>query len=110
MLHFGYETFGLRHEETSTGSVGGGRVRLTRAVTPIRLCDVNHAKIAVLDALAAEYLRLCQQYTTYFCTEAQPDKYAAPCFESLLSQRWQRVAIQHAAGIAQSWRSNSAPA
>jgi hypothetical protein len=85
-------------------------MRLTRAVTHIRLCDANHAKIAALDALAVEYLRLCQAYTTSFCTEAQPDKYAAPCFESPLSQRWQRVAIQHAAGIAQSWRSNYAAA
>jgi Putative transposase DNA-binding domain len=85
-------------------------MRLTRAVTHIRLCDANHAKIAALDTLAEEYLRLCQQYTTYFCTEAQPDKYAAPCFASPLSQRWQRVAIQQAAGIAQSWRSNYATA
>lgn len=85
-------------------------MRLTRAVTHIRLCDANHAKIEALDTLAADYLRLCQQYTTYFCTEAQPNKYAAPCFDSLLSQRWQRVAIQHAAGVAQSWRSNYAAA
>ena len=85
-------------------------MRLTRAVTHIRLCDANHAKIAALDALAADYLRLCQAYTTSFCTEAQPDKYAAPCFDSPLSQRWQRVAIQHAAGIAQSWRTNYANA
>ena len=85
-------------------------MRLTRAVPPIHLADANHAKIAALDALVAAYLRLCQQYTTYFCTEAQPDKYAAPCFDSPLSQRWQRVAIQHAAGIAQSWRSNYAAA
>jgi hypothetical protein len=79
---------------------------LTRAVTHIRLCDINHAKIAALDALAAEYLCLCQQYTTCFCTEAEPDGYLAPCFESPLSQRWQRVVIQRAAGIAQSWRTN----
>jgi hypothetical protein len=85
-------------------------IRLTRTVTHIRLCDANHAKIAALEALAAAYLRLCQQYTTYFCTEAQPDKYAAPCFDSPLSQRWQRVAIQQAAGIAHSWRSNYAAA
>lgn len=83
-------------------------MRVTRAVTHIRLCDANHAKMEVLDTLAAEYLRLCQAYTTYFCTEAQPEKYAAPCFDSPLSQRWQRVAIQQAAGIAQSWRSNYA--
>jgi hypothetical protein len=79
-------------------------MRLTRAVTPIHLCDANHAKIVALDALAAEYLRLCQAYTTYFCTEAQPDKYAVPSFASPLSQRWQRVAMQHATGVAQSWR------
>src|SRR5262249_13723045 len=82
----------------------------TRTLTHVRLCAANHAKIAALDELAAEYLRLCQAYTAAFCTEAQPDKYAAPCFASPLSQRWQRVAIQQAAGIAQSWRSNSAAA
>jgi Putative transposase DNA-binding domain len=85
-------------------------MRLTRVVAHIRLCAVNHAKIATLDALATEYVRLCQQYTTYFCTDAPPDKYATPCFESPLSQRWQRVVIQHAAGIAHSWRSNYANA
>jgi hypothetical protein len=81
-------------------------MRVTRAITPIRLCDANHAKIVALDALAAEYFRLCQHYTTHFCMQAQPDPYAAPCFESPLSQRWQRVAIQQAAGIARSWRTN----
>ena len=85
-------------------------MRLTRAVTHIRLCDANQAKIEALDALAAEYLRLCQQYTTYFCTEAEPDGYLAPRCASPLSQRWQRVAIQQAAGIARSWRSNYAKA
>jgi len=84
-------------------------MRLTRAVTPIRLCVANYAKLAALDALAAAYLRLCQAYTTHLCLAAQPDKYAAPCCESALSQRWQRVAIQRAAGIAQPWRANYAP-
>ena len=56
-------------------------MRLTRAVTQIRFCAANHAKIAALDALAAAYLRLCQQYTTSCCTEAPPDQYAAPCFD-----------------------------
>jgi Putative transposase DNA-binding domain len=81
-------------------------MKLTRAVTHIRLCAANHAKVATLDALAAEYIALCQQYVTHFCTETDPDGYAAPCFPSPLSQRWQRVAIQQAAGIARSWRSN----
>src|SRR5262249_10646204 len=97
-------------ENASARGAGGALMRLTRAVTQIRLCDANHAKLEALDALAAEYLRLCQQYTTYSCTEAQPDKYASPCFDSPLSQRWQRVAMQQAAGSAQSWRSNYAAA
>ncbi len=81
-------------------------MKLTRAVPHIRLYATNDSKMATLDTLAGEYLALCQQYTTCFVTEAQPDKYAAPCFDSPLSQRWQRVAMQQAAGIAQSWRSN----
>lgn len=81
-------------------------MRITRAVTHIHLCEANHVKIAALDALAAEYLRVCQAYATLFCTDAPPDPYAAPCIETPLSQRWQRVAIQQAAGIARSWRAN----
>src|SRR5262245_50782612 len=72
------------------GGAGGDLIRLTCADTPIRLCEANHAKIAALDQLAAAYLQLCQAYTTYFCTEAQPDGYLAPCFASPLSQRWGR--------------------
>ena len=81
-------------------------MRLTRALTHIRLCAVNDAKVAALDAVAAECKVLCQQYVTLFCTEAEPDSYADPRFPSALSQRWQRVAIQQAAGIAKSWRTN----
>jgi hypothetical protein len=81
-------------------------MKLTRAVTHIRLCAVNDAKVAALDALATEYMPLCQQYVTLFCAEAEPNGYADPCFPSPLSQRWQRVAIQQAAGIAKSWRTN----
>jgi len=81
-------------------------MRLTRALTHIRLCAINDAKVAALDALAAEYTALCQQYVTHFCTEADPNGYTDPYFPSPLSQRWQRVAIQQAAGIAKSWRTN----
>jgi hypothetical protein len=81
-------------------------MKLTRAVPHIRLYATNDSKMSSLDSLAGEYLALCQQYTTLFVTEAAPDKYTAPCFNSPLSQRWQRVAIQQAEGIAQSWRSN----
>ncbi len=81
-------------------------MRLTRAVTHIRLCAANNAKVAALDALAAEYMALCQQYVALFCTEAEPNGFSAPCFPSPLSQRWQRVAIQQAAGITTSWRTN----
>ncbi|MGB8345598.1 MAG: transposase [Ktedonobacteraceae bacterium] len=43
-------------------------------------------------------------------TEEQPNKYHDPVFETPLSERWHRVAIQQAAGIAQSWRTNRANA
>jgi len=81
---------------------------LTRAVTHIRLEAANAGKLTALDALAQVYLALCQQYVTLFCTEERPNKLRAPLFATPLSERWQRVAIQQAAGIAQSWRTNRA--
>src|ERR1700680_1757509 len=83
---------------------------VTRAVTHIRLIEVNPGKLAALDALAPVYLALCQQYVTLFCTDEHPDKFRASVFSTLLSERWHRVAIQQAAGIAQSWRTNRANA
>jgi transposase len=83
---------------------------ITRAVTHIRLQEVNAIKLAALDTLAPVYLALCQQYVTLFCTEELPDKLHAPIYETELSERWQRVAIMQAAGIAKSWRSNRANA
>jgi len=80
--------------------------RLTRAVTHIRLIEVNPGKLAALDDLAPVYLSLCQQYVILFCTDASPDKFHPPVFPTLLSERWHRVAIQQASGIAQSWRTN----
>jgi hypothetical protein len=84
--------------------------RITRAVTHIRLEAANGGKLAALDELAQVYLPLCQQYVTLFCTEERPNKLRAPLFATALSERWQRVAIQQAAGIAQSWRTNRAQA
>src|SRR6266545_5654703 len=81
-------------------------MKLTRAVTHIRLLDANANKLAQLDALADAYMRLCQQYVTAFCTEVEPNKYADAWLDSTLLARWQRVVIQHAAGVAQSWRTN----
>jgi len=83
---------------------------ITRAVTHIRLQEVNAVKLAALDALAPVYLSLCQQYVTLFCTEELPNKLRDPLYEIELSERWQRVAIMQAAGIAKSWRSNRANA
>jgi len=80
--------------------------RITRAVTRIRLTDVNAGKLAALDALAPVYLILCQQYVTLFCTEELPNKLRDSLYETELSERWHRVAIMQAAGIAKSWRSN----
>jgi IS605 OrfB family transposase len=83
---------------------------LIHAITHIPLRESNQVKLDALNAVADVYLKLCQEYTIYFCQEAEPDKYATPHFASPLSQRWQRVAIIQAAGIAQSWRSNRANA
>ncbi len=80
--------------------------RITKAVTHIRLLEVNPGKLAALDTVAPVYLALCQQYVTFFCTEEQPDKFHPPVFATPFSERWHRVAIQQAAGIAQSWRTN----
>ena len=88
----------------------GSTQTITRAVTHIRLHDVNTGKLAALDAVAEVYLPLCQQYVTLFCTDEAPDKFRATCFAAPLSERWQRVAIQQAAGIAQAWRTNRANA
>jgi hypothetical protein len=79
---------------------------ITRAVTHIRLEAINAGKLAALDDLAQVYLPLCQQYVTLFCTDEHPDKFRATCFVTSLSERWHRVAIQQAGGIAQSWRTN----
>lgn len=80
--------------------------RITKAVTHIRLIEVNPGKLAALDALAPIFLSLCQQYVTLFCTEEPPDKFHPPVFLTPLSERWHRVAIQQATGIAQSWHTN----
>lgn len=86
---------------------------VTKAITHIRLpLEANSGKLAALNAVATEYVALCQQYTTYFCQNQpleqyqKPDKFSPTQFPSHLSQRWQRVAIQQAAGIARSWLSN----
>jgi hypothetical protein len=84
--------------------------RITKAVTHIRLVETNPGKLAALDALAQVFLALTQQYTTLFCTDELPDAFHAPCFPATFSERWHRVAIQQAAGIAKSWRTNRANA
>ena len=75
-------------------------------MTHIRLEAVNAGKFAALNDLAQVYLPLCQQYVILFCTEETPDKFRAACFTTPLSERWHRAAIQQAAGIARSWRTN----
>src|SRR5215468_7885763 len=83
---------------------------ITRAVTHIRLSSANTGKLAALDTLASVYLALCQRYVVLFCTEELPNKLRDPLYETELSERYQRVAIMQAAGIAKSWRSNRANA
>jgi hypothetical protein len=53
-------------------AMGGEPYLVTRAVTHIRLVEVNPGKLAALDALAPVYLALCQQYVTLFCGEEYP--------------------------------------
>src|SRR6266849_1900011 len=80
---------------------------ITRAVTHIRLIEANPGKLDALDQLVVAYLALTQRYVTRFCeAETSPDKFAIPIFETELSDRWHRVAMQQAAGIAKSWRTN----
>jgi len=79
---------------------------LTHAVTQIRLIEANPGKLEALDQLMVEYQVLTQEYVTLFTTGAEPNRYAEPIVATTLSERWHRVAIQQAAGIAQSWRSN----
>ena len=93
-------------KQRKTRQSQGDPQRITKAVTNIRLIEVNPGKLAALDPLASVYLALSQRYVTLFCTTAYPDKFHAPVFETLLSERWHRVAIQQAAGIAQPWRTN----
>src|SRR5258706_2508261 len=87
-------------------STAGEPYAVTRAVTHIRLVEVNPGKLAALDALAPVYLALCQAYVTLFCTTESPNKLRDPLYQTPLSERWHRVAIMQAAGIARSWRSN----
>jgi hypothetical protein len=61
-----------KHQKRSTQATSQ---RSTKAVTHIRLTGVNPGKLAALDGLVPEYLALCQQYLTLFCTVAQPDKF-----------------------------------
>ena len=84
---------------------------VTLAVPHIRLSETNAGKLEALDRLVVVYLALCQQYVTSWCDlsteeDGSPDAYAAPLFASTLSERWHRVAMQQAAGIAKSWRTN----
>jgi transposase len=80
---------------------------ITRAVPHIRLSEANAGKLDALDQLVVVFQALCQQYVTLWCTsDGTPDGYATPVFASPLSERWQRVAMQQAAGIAKSWRTN----
>src|SRR4249920_737362 len=80
---------------------------ITGAVTHIRLIEANPGKLAALDQLLEVYLPLCQQYVALFCTqETLPDKYTDTVLATVLSDRLHRVAMQQAAGIAKSWRTN----
>ena len=82
---------------------------ITRAVTPLRLIEANAGELDALDHLVGASVALTQQYVTLFCEAAtSPDKCALPIFETELSDRCHRVAMQQAAGIATSRADQSA--
>ena len=93
-------------KQRKTRPTPGELQRITKAITHIRLLEVNSGKLAALDSLAPVFLSLCQQYVTLFCSDEHPDKYRETVYETPLSERWHRVAVQQAAGIAQAWRTN----
>jgi hypothetical protein len=99
-----------RQRQQKHHPMAGEPYLVTRAVTHIRLLEVNPGKLAALDALAPVYLALCQQYVTLFCTDELPNKLRAPLYPTCLSERWHRVAMMQASGIARSWRRNRAAA
>lgn len=85
------------------------RQSLTRAVTHIplaSLAEANAEKVQQLDALADEYMRVCQWYTTHFCEQGTADRHTPLLIASTLSDKWHRCAVRRAAGVAQSWLSN----
>jgi hypothetical protein len=84
----------------------------TQAVTHIRLDAPNAGKLTALDALAEASRALTQAYVTLFCTDEEPNGFRPPAASARTarSERWQRVAIQQAAGSATTWRTNRASA
>jgi hypothetical protein len=99
-----------QHRKKKQRPTAGEPYPVTRAVTHIRLVEANPGKLVALDTLAPVYLALCQQYVTLFCSRESPNKLRDPLYQTPLSERWHRVAIMQAAGIARSWRSNRASA
>src|SRR5260221_3236835 len=95
-----------KHRKQKKRPTAGEPYPVTRAVTHIRLVEVNPGKLAALDTLAPVYLALCQAYVTLFCTTESPNKLRDPLYQTPLSERGPPVAIMQAAGIAPSWRSN----
>lgn len=87
------------------------RTSLTFAVPHIPLLALTAAnadKVAQLDALAHEYMRVCQWYTSYFCEQGAADRTIALQIESTLSDKWHRCAVRRGASVAQSWLANRA--
>jgi len=80
-----------------------------KAITHLKLSDGNAGKLAQLDAVAVEYLRVVQADIDWLIAHEvkEPDKYAdLPDLTTPLSARWQRCAWQQACGTVQSWYAN----
>ena len=82
---------------------------MKKAITHLKLSDGNAGKLAQLDAVAVEYLRVVQADIDWLIAHEvkEPDKYAdLPDLTTPLSARWQRCAWQQACGTVQSWYAN----
>lgn len=82
---------------------------MQKAITHLKLNDANQTKLAKLDALANEYLRVVQLYIDFIFDNqlTSVGKYdPIPDFETALSERWKRCAWQQATSIMRSFFTN----
>jgi putative transposase len=82
---------------------------MKRAITHLKLDDANAGKLQKLDAVAAAYMTLVQQYVDYIVEHDVRDAHKfdpLPAIETPLISDWPRCAWMQAVGIMSSFYSN----